>query len=93
MDEKSQREAEMYQDVGGGRHGDRDKTSWRRAEASSISTAKTKYYKLKTEQFSLYSYMQYNSKENTDLRPKPLMSLSDLPVITIWILRIKVRIL
>jgi len=27
MDEKSQREAEMHQDVEGGRHGDSDKTS------------------------------------------------------------------
>lgn len=87
MDEKSQREAEMHQDVGGGRHGDSDKTSWHRAEASSVSTAKPKYDKLKTEQFSPCSYMQYNSKENIDLRPKPLMILSDLPVITIWILR------
>lgn len=25
MDERSQREAEMYQDTGGGRHGDSDK--------------------------------------------------------------------
>ena len=51
MDEKSQGEAEMYQDVGGGSHGDSDETSRHRAEASSISTAKPKYDKLKTEQF------------------------------------------